>query len=165
MSQFRDADDEEEEEEEEDESGSSVSGDEGGEEWVETDEQPCRSLLDASFVGKTVEEALARDGELGLDVAAFSALDQYDRIRVVNWSRRGGRASEFAANRAVWADDAFLRPELEDDPYRMWSPPGDELKEEGKEGEDVVLDDRLRDELEAVDEALQKQGIKVEDLQ
>jgi hypothetical protein len=155
---FADADDSgeegEEEEEEEEEENDAV---DVGEDWEEAPEC-CRSLFEPLEFA-TVEEAMEHDGRVGLDVAAFQRLSVYERIKVVNWCRTTG-AKDFAARRAEWEGETFLRPVLQDDPYLTW----DKGDDDDPLGE-AVIDERMQDELDAMQEALKAQGLSVGDLQ
>jgi hypothetical protein len=155
---FADADDGDEEgEEEEEEEEEADDAAEVGEDWEEAPEC-CRSLFEP-LEFETVEQAMEHDGRVGLDVAAFQQLPVYDRIKVVNWCRTTGKM-DFAAHRGEWEGEAFLRPVLQDDPYLTW----DKGDDEDVLGE-AVIDDRMQDELDAMQEALKAQGLSVGDLQ
>ncbi len=168
MAQFRDApggegeenqfDDEEEEEEEEEEEPVRGAEDDDDGEWQEESEA-CRSLFSPETF-PSVEAAMEHDAKSGFDVAAFAKLSVYDRIKVVNWCRTSGEKN-FASQRAEWDSETFLRPVVADDPYLTWE---GEMGEEEGAGE-AVIDDRLRDEMEAVEVALKEQGLSLSDLQ
>ncbi len=161
--QFRDADeddrkyDDEEEEEEEDEEELI-----GEDDWEEAAEE-CFSLFDSARSFPCVEDAMKHDCGLGLDLAAFSSLSVYDRIKVVNWIRTTKKA-DFALHKKEWDQETFLKPVLQEDPYLTWSPEFNGSEQPEQDGREEIIDERLKRELLETQEALEKQGLTIDDL-
>ncbi|KAI5827087.1 S-adenosyl-L-methionine-dependent methyltransferase [Schizophyllum commune Tattone D] len=106
--------------------------------WVEEDARPCRSLFDDT-VSASVEESLKYDEKThGFDLRAFVtrlSLDSYGRIRLINYIRTTKPAPKDAlaltGKEALFTDDQYLKPALEDDPLLLL-----EVNEEWSDSED-----------------------------
>ncbi|CDO72229.1 hypothetical protein BN946_scf184970.g81 [Trametes cinnabarina] len=108
-----------------DESSSDDDDDQTWDDWVSDslEKRPCKSLFeDRTF--DSVQEALAYDeatyGFSLKEVASRLALDQYQRIRLINWIRRehpsAPEAKSLTSSEDFLKSDEYLKPALEDDP-------------------------------------------------
>jgi hypothetical protein len=148
-----DSEEKEEEEEDEDELEDAVNE---KDDWEEAAEE-CLSLFGEKMFS-SVDAAMKFDG---FDVETFGGLSVYDRIKVVNWCRTKKRI-DFVLNKLEWESEVYLKPVVEDDPYLTWS---SEFGEEREEEEPVELDESLKRELIETQEALEKTGVSIEELQ
>ncbi|KAI8986156.1 S-adenosyl-L-methionine-dependent methyltransferase [Trametes punicea] len=126
-------------------SSSDEDDDQTWDDWVSDsfERRPCKSLFeDRTF--ESVQEALAYDeaahGFSLKEVASRLALDQYQRIRLINWIRREHPSPSVVtaltgAEDFLQSDD-YLKPALEDDPLLQIAPDdssdSDPEEQEGK---------------------------------
>ncbi|KAF9464204.1 protein arginine N-methyltransferase [Collybia nuda] len=95
--------------------------DQNWDDWVSDSlvQQPCRSLFeDKTF--PSVGEALAHDADVhGFDLNKFSSelsLDFHRRIRLINYIRKTAFVSKLNGSEALFTEEKYLVPVIEDDP-------------------------------------------------